>query len=291
MRIDFSGKARIRHCETGNIYEIERDELNWEAVDSHERGMGQEVHYEAVVEHSELGLITWGLWEYPTGIENDRETNAGAHEVVEDFNYGLRHEEPVPHEWIDYSVPDDPFSIFMNSYHHTGDLLADHGTDNGGSLLNRMIFSQQITALEAYLGDTLLNEVMNDPAAKQRLIEHDTELVKAKFSLAEISNEINFVELKVRERLRSILYHNLAKVDVLYKISLGIRILDGANDRDGLFNAVKLRHDCVHRNGFDKDGIELQVFTKEFVQDAADLIREFVESTEKAICTRSREAF
>jgi hypothetical protein len=39
-----------------------------------------------------------------------------------------------------------------------------------------------------------------------------------------------------------------------------------------LFKAVILRHDCVHRNGFDKDGNELKVFTKAFVQNTADLI-------------------
>ena len=51
--------------------------------------MGSEIHYEATVEHPELGQITWGLWEYPVGIENHHETDAGAHEVVKDFDYGL----------------------------------------------------------------------------------------------------------------------------------------------------------------------------------------------------------
>lgn len=290
MRIDCKGKARIRHCETGEIHEIENDELDWEAVDGDEREMGPEVHYEAVVDHPELGLLTWGLWEYPNGIENYRNTNAGRHEVVEDFKYGLEHEEFEPDEWLDYSVPDDPFAIFMSSYHHTGDLLADHGKDHGGFLLNRMVFSQQVTALEAYLGDTLISAVMSDAAAMQRLIEQDEKLVKEKFSLVEISKEPTLVERKVRGHLRSILYHNLAKVDVLYNIALGIRILEEAKDSVSLFKAVTLRHDCVHRNGFDKDGNELQVFTKQFVQDTADLIRDFVESIERAIRTRTRGA-
>ena len=52
-----------------------------------------------------------------------------------------------------------------------------------------------------------------------------------------------------------------------------------------------LRHDCVHRNGFDKDGNELKVFTKTFVQDTADLIKAFVESIEKAVQERSAGTF
>lgn len=288
MSIYCRGKARIRHRETREIHEIESVELEWEAVGGDDRQMGPEIHYEAVVDHPELGLLTWGLWEYPFGIENYQDTNAGDHELIDDFRYGLEHEEPEPDEWIDYSVPDDPFTIFMDSYHHTGDLLADHGKDHGGFLLNRMVFSHQVTALEAYLGDTLINAVMDDATAMQHLIEQDGDLAREKFTLAEISKEPALVEHKVREHLRSILYHNLAKVDVLYNIALGISILDDAKDKESLFKAVMLRHDCVHRNGFDKDGDELQVFTKKFVQDTADLIKDLAESIERAVRTRSR---
>ena len=57
--------------------------------------------------------------------------------------------------------------------------------------------------------------------AMQRLIDRNGDLAKEKFTLAEISKEPGLVERKVREHLRSILYHNLAKVDVLYNIALG----------------------------------------------------------------------
>jgi hypothetical protein len=282
------GTARIRHSATGDIYEIESDELDWGAISSDERQMGPEIHYEAMVDHPELGKLTWSLWEYPAGIENYHETNVGAHEVIEDFDYGLEHDEPDPDEWVDYSVPDDPFTIFMNSYHHTGDLLADHGSDNGGHLVNRMIFSHQITAMEAYLADTLINEIGADADAFQRLIDKDDDLAREKFTLAEIAKDPPLVERKVREHLRSIQYHNLARVDVLYNIALSIRILNLAQDKPILFKAVMLRHDCIHRNGFDKDGNELKVFTKAFVQDTADLIKAFVENIEKAVRARSK---
>lgn len=287
MEVYCKGTARIRHKMTGEIYDIENDELDWDAVGGDERQMGPEIHYEAMIEHPELGDLTWGLWEYPVGIENYRETNAGPHEVIEDFDYGLEHSEPESDEWLDYTVPDNPFTIFMDSYHHTGDLLADHGKDNGGHLLNRMVFSHQVTALEAYLGDTLMKEVMADTSAMQRLIDQDDDLAKEKFTLAEISKEAGLVERKVREHLRSILYHNLAKVDVLYNIALEVRILTLASDKKSLFKAVLLRHDCVHRNGFDKDGNELKVFTKAFVQNTADLIKTFVEDIEKAVRAKS----
>jgi|SRR5271157_1788796 len=95
--------------------------------------------------------------------------------------------------------PYNPFTIFMDSYHHTGDLLADHGKDSGGHLLNRMVFSHQITALEAYLGDTLMKEVMADKAAMQRLIDQDDDLAKEKFTLAEISKDTGDLQFSSKE--------------------------------------------------------------------------------------------
>jgi hypothetical protein len=199
------GTARIRHSATGDIY----DELDWDAVGGDERQMGQEIHYEAMVDHPELGKLTWSLWEYPAGIENFHEANVGGHELIQDFDYGLRHGERDPDEWVDYSVPDDPFTIFMNSYHHTGDLLADHGGDGGGHLVNRMIFSHQITAMEAYLADKLINEIEADAGAFQHLINKDEDLAKEKFTLVEIAKDPALVARKIREHLRSIQYHNL----------------------------------------------------------------------------------
>lgn len=283
MEVYCRGIARIRHKDTGVLYDVESDELEWDQVGGDERQMGRELHYEAVLDHPQLGELTWGLWEYPIGIENDHDTDAGGHEVVEDFDYGLEHEEPEPDEWVDYDVPSNPFSIFMDSYRQTSLLLVDHGKDDGRDLVNRLVFSHQVTALEAYLGDTLINTVAGDADAMQRLIDGDEELSREKFTLAEIRNDPDLVGRRVREHLRAILYHNLAKVDVLYNIALGIRILNLTSNKDALFKAVKLRHDCVHRNGFDKDGNELVVFTKTFVSETADVIRSFVESIENAV--------
>jgi hypothetical protein len=108
MEIYCNGTARIRHRETGQIYEIDGDMLDWGVVDSDDRQMGSEFHYEATIEHPELGKITWGLWEYPLGIENYRETNAGPHKVVEDIDYRLEHTQGDSDEWLDSAPPPQP---------------------------------------------------------------------------------------------------------------------------------------------------------------------------------------
>ncbi|MGJ5208125.1 hypothetical protein [Bradyrhizobium sp. HKCCYLR20261] len=289
MQVYCLGTARIRHHDTGEIYEIESDELDWEIVDSDERGMGEALHHEASVDHPVLGLLTWGLWEYPVGAQNHEATDVGQHEIVEDFDYGLEHEPPEPDldEWLDLTPPGDPCSVFLRSFRETTDLLASHGSDDGGHLVNRLVFSHQITALETYLGDTLLNEVFSDSDALQRLVDESDDLKKEKFTLSEISKDLTLVQGKVRSHLRGILYHNLAKVDVLYRIALGLRLLDRAADKEFLFRLVSLRHDCVHRNGNDKDGNEQQIFTRTFVRQAADAVRDFVENVDAAVRSRA----
>ena len=280
MRVICDGTARIKHKDTGAIYEIASDELDWDAVSTDERDMGPEVHYAAFVEHPDLGLLTWSLWEYPEGIQNYKETQVCGHEVVDDFNYGLEHE---PDIWTDYDLPEDPFTIFMDSYDSTGGLLASHGGESGDDIVNRMIFSQQIAALESYLSDTLIRAVLSDRDAKRRLMSTDTELLKRRFSLAQITDEPDLVNHTVHEYLLSIRYHNLAKVDLLYRKALNVAVLAFVPDSSLLFKAVQFRHDCVHRNGWDKDGNKLTIFTKQYVQQIADLIKLLVEQVEAAV--------
>jgi len=187
---------------------------------------------------------------------------------------------PEDGDWLDTGLPDDPHIVFMDSYHHTGDILADHGGEDGGHLINRMVFSQLVGALEAYLGDTLIKAVMQKPEALTRLLTADRDLNKEKYTLAEIAGQPDLIRDKVAAYLRSIIYHNLAKVDFLYSAALQVRILVNEEDNAKLIQAINHRHDCVHRNGRDKDGNRLTVFTKEHVQSVADLMRKVVDRVE-----------
>ena len=144
--------------------------------------------------------------------------------------------------------------------------------------MNRMIFAQQISALEAFLADRLINRVIEDSEARARLLALDHDLLKAKYSLSEISAEPNFVTSRVRAHLRTIAYHNLPRVSILYKAAFDTDLLAMlGEDKDRLFKAIELRHDCVHRNGRDKEGKRLDVFTKDYVSSVSSLIQGFVE--------------
>jgi hypothetical protein len=184
-------------------------------------------------------------------------------------------------DWIDYDTPDDPEAIFMDSYHHAGDLLAEHGGDAGAHLVNRMIFAHQIGALEAYLSDTFINFVSKNADAMKRLLSSDKDLSAKKFTLVEIAAGKEFVQSEVTNYLRSIVYHNIPKVRALYNIAANIDLFDLlGDDKDKLFKAIEYRHDCVHRNGRDSKGNRLEVFTKAYVQETADIMKRLVERVE-----------
>ena len=89
MSIAASGVVRIRHADTGAVYTIDADELDWNQVGADERQMGSEVTHEATIDHPELGPLTWTVWEYPLGMENDREVDVGRHAVLEPFQISL----------------------------------------------------------------------------------------------------------------------------------------------------------------------------------------------------------
>jgi hypothetical protein len=188
-----------------------------------------------------------------------------------------------PEDWIDHDSTDDPYKIFMDSYHHTGDLLAEHGSNDGSHLVNRLLFAQQVTALEAYLGDTLFKAVNKDREAMKRLVTADKNLNALKFTLSDIAANPDIFSTTVTEYLRSLVFHDLERVDFLYRAVFGSGILKEDIDKGKLFAAVRYRHDCVHRNCLDKTGKRLTVFTKKYVQETADLMRAFVDRVEHGI--------
>ncbi len=89
MAVSAQGTARIRHRQTGVIYEISSDELDWSELVADGREMGMEVGYLAQIDHPQLGPMTWEVWEYPAGVENDRSANLGGHVLLENFSISL----------------------------------------------------------------------------------------------------------------------------------------------------------------------------------------------------------
>lgn len=130
MRVYCTGTALIQHALTNAIISVESGELQW-----HEVPLGPPTDdepkrlFQAALEHPALGDLFWSVWENPFGTEGGRETDAGDHEVLQDFDFGLR---PEPE--------DDPRTLEAIDWFHANfedpAERTSHNSREGGYLWN-----------------------------------------------------------------------------------------------------------------------------------------------------------
>jgi hypothetical protein len=186
--------------------------------------------------------------------------------------------------WDETDPEVNAFGVFLQSHRETWNMLKDAALpSSGSSLMNRMVFAHQISAMEAYLADTVILQVTTKPDALKRLLLEDKDLLQEKFNLAQIAADPDLVKRKVLDHLRSLMYHNLPRVSALYKTAFKIDVLHllESTALHDLMQAVTYRHDCVHRNGHNKDGEKLEVFTPDYIERIASITHSLVDAIEK----------
>lgn len=141
-----------------------------------------------------------------------------------------------------------------------------------------MLYAHIVTAVEAYLSATFIEKSLETEELMRRLVETDPEFAKRKFTIQEIFTRKECLNDDVRQYLKDLIFHDIAKVKEMYKAVLDIDF----GDVRWLFKAVALRHDCVHRAGYDKNGNEAPL-TKESVLSLADQSSILIAMVEDAI--------
>ena len=78
--------VQIKCNSCGKSYSYKCSDLDWDCVETHERNMGQENHYEASIEETcscdNSMSIIFGCWEYPLGAENHSEVEVNGAQLV-----------------------------------------------------------------------------------------------------------------------------------------------------------------------------------------------------------------
>lgn len=136
--------------------------------------------------------------------------------------------------------------------------------------LSRLLFANIITSLETFLSDTFINVIFGDERLMQRFVETTSESSKRSFKYSEIYEVIDGLPRVVKEYLTSILWHNLPKVKSMYKDTLDIDF--GISE---VSKAIPIRHDIVHRNGKQKDGV-LVIIRKEDIEELLQNVEKMV---------------
>jgi hypothetical protein len=121
---------------------------------------------------------------------------------------------------------------------------------------NKLYFSNVISLMEKYLYDVFVYEISTNRTSLIKLASQNkfrTESLKIPYLLQ------NSVENFLINAVKNFVWHRLNDIDVFYKNVLGITF----NLNKNLLAKLKVRHDIVHRNGFDLQGNTVSISDQE----------------------------
>ena len=183
-------------------------------------------------------------------------------------------------DWEDLYPPsqdqsdDRPYTLLIEDLNSIGRLVAQSEALADQKIMLRMLLVQTVTALETFLGDTLLMEVNSKEEAQKRLLmNNDLEIGTTKILLKDTFLVENFALQRLMQALKAVSYHNIRKVHKLYLCGLGLDITPGADDLKVINNSILVRHDCVHRNGRAKDSDLVNLIDRPQIEELIESIK------------------
>jgi hypothetical protein len=207
-------------------------------------------------------------------------------EVVEELEQdGITEWAPI-HTEPDY---DDAFELSVlfregarkNFSSKLADFDALRAINPGANLqpgMRQLLYSSLITALEAYLAETLSFWTTDDKNAFRNLVEHSKEFRDRKLAVSEIFKRQEALKDEVDRYLQSLIWHRLDAVGPLFDAALGVKF----PDIGPLMKRILVRHDIVHRGGKTKDGQQVHV-TEADLDGLRTEISDFVRAIEQHI--------
>jgi len=169
---------------------------------------------------------------------------------------------------FDLEVEDrnDPLSRLRDRLREALAVLELQGPDHVVSQLPAMVFGATISALEAYLWETMAYWAKSSREVLKGIVSNMPDLKDQQIKLGQIFEEHDGIEKRVMVYLQHIVWHRWDKVGQLFKAGLGVRL----PSTKAFQEALEKRHHIVHRSGHDQDGNPVSVS----LQDARDLAQE-----------------
>lgn len=146
--------------------------------------------------------------------------------------------------------------------------------------LNVMLHSYLVSALEGYLSSTFIHKVTNSEKHLRKLVEYDEYFSKQRLSLKEIFEKQESLKMTVAKYLKDLVFHNVEKIAPMYKNVIGFDF----GDFGWLGKAVSIRHDCVHRAGYSKEGNQVAI-SKKTIRELASKISSLAYEIEEVLNT------
>ncbi|MGI2125324.1 HEPN domain-containing protein [Shewanella oncorhynchi] len=138
---------------------------------------------------------------------------------------------------------------------------------------NKLYFSNVVSLMEKYLYDLFVHEITTDRSALVKLgmtNKFKSESLKIPYLLH------NNIEDFIVNAVKNFVWHRLNDVDVFFKNVLLINF----NLNGKLLALLKVRHDIVHRNGFDLEGNPVIISDQDLLE-CMTTITAFIEDIDK----------
>lgn len=121
--------------------------------------------------------------------------------------------------------------------------------------LRRHLYVGVIACLETYLSDAFINTVLSNANYLKSFFTSFKDFKEQKLGMNELLDSASKAEEIAKKAMLEVIYHNLPKVSKMYEGTLSIEFPKFSE----IQKAVSIRHDLVHRNGKNKDGIEISI--------------------------------
>jgi hypothetical protein len=181
----------------------------------------------------------------------------------------------------------DPRADLHESLQIVSRLLLQPGDHDLAAPLHRLLYANLISVLEAYLSDSFINQVLTDPQRLRQFVETTPDFQKRPVRFSEVFRIVDGALNEVKRHLLAVVWHDLGKVQAMYRHTLGIDLRRRLAD---LARAVAKRHDIVHRNGRNKSGDVVEVSSDD-VRGLITLIEDCVSDIENQRRNQRRDDF
>lgn len=160
------------------------------------------------------------------------------------------------YEWHSSQNHSNFFIEFNQTIAETRRILSSTIDQTVMETIYKMIHIHAVTAMETYLGDSLKSAVIGNKKYIANAAKNLEELSRRNFRLSEILSYEGDVEKIILEQLGKYLYHDVSRVMKIYKATLDFNY---TYDLKYLIEITTVRHDLVHRNGKNNEGVRVRL--------------------------------
>ena len=137
---------------------------------------------------------------------------------------------------------------------------------------HRLLYLSAIIAFETYLSDNFITMVCSDPVLVRKFVEVDRHFSKGDVPVREVFKFTDAITERVKTHLLKIVWHRIADSQRMFLDTLGVTF---PQNLEKLNDAIRVRHDIVHRSGKAKDGKEHRI-TLEDIEKVTITVEEVV---------------